>query len=190
MKRRTPSKTTLGVLATAAAMSFASPSFATIVAWLPDVVKIAPPPDVTLGQLEDDLDIQGFDERQCFQVPAAGLQTDQGMIPPNTWVSSHKFHGDPVTSLLLDGRARFDHDILGVMSSAVLLDNSDATCGAPGTTYPTGIEVNRGLESTQADGYVLLDSRTIRIRMEVPLDSYSDQVRVITRCCPDPQVCD
>jgi hypothetical protein len=178
-------------IALAALVAAATPAAATIIAWFGDVVKVAPPADVTLGMSENDFILQAFDERQCFQVPGGGLPTDQGVIGAGTWVSSHMVHADPTAgvALLLQGRAQFDHDILGVMSTTALLDGSDALCGNPGTIYPTGSEPNRQLEAGQADAYALFGPRTLGVRMEVPVDSYSDQIRVITRCCPDGMVC-
>ena len=186
-------KKTKIALAAVIAASITTPALATIDAWFGAAVKVAPPANVSLNQSQSNVILQSFDERQCFQVPMGGLQTDQGMIGAGTFVSSHMVHANPTAGnpLLLGGRVHFNADILGVMSTALLLDNSDALCGNPGTIYPTGLEVNRGLEGPpQVDDYTLLAPRLLGVRMEVPVNSFSDQIRVITRCCPQGQNCD
>lgn len=180
-------------LAAVVAASITTPALAFIDGWFGAVVKVAPPADVRLDQSENNAIIQAFDERQCFVVPMGGLQTDQGLIPAGTLVSSHMAHGDPTVNnpLLLNGRVHFNADILGVMSTTGLLDNSDALCGNPGTIYPSFIEPNRGYEGApQLDDYALLAPRMLRVRMDVPVNSFSDQIRVITKCCPAGQQCD
>ena len=157
---------------------------AAIIAVTPDVVLFTPA-DVRLNQTQSNVQIDGFDEQQCIQL-GAPLQTDQGFIPAQSWVSCHFFHMDPVTSAVLDGKARFDGDILGVISSSALLDASEPTCQIPNVTYPVaGAEVNRGLEAFQPnDRYQIIDAgRGIHIEMDVPFFSFTDQIRVIT-CCP------
>jgi hypothetical protein len=163
----------------------ATSATAAIVATAPAFVQLTPaPPSVVLGALQSDMVLFAFDERQCFQVPAGGLATDNGNIPAGTWVSSGFLHGDARTSLLLDGRVVFNGPVLGVISTDGGLDASDATCGAPGTTYPTG-QMFRGLDAGQADTYAIVAGGFgIAARMEVPPASFLDQIRVITRCCP------
>ncbi len=161
----------------------ATPAVAAIINVLPDIVLWAMT-DVTLDATESDVMIRAMDERQCF-VPAADLQMDDALIPAtqNNLISCHFFHLDPVNNgagVVLDGKARFDGPILGVISSSVGLNNSDGPCGLPGVMYATG-EFNRGLEPFQVDGYRTAGNR-IEMRMDVP--SFSDQLRVIT-CCGD-----
>jgi hypothetical protein len=156
------------------------------VATVPDVVQMVSN-DVTLDQTESDVQIIAFNERgnglNCFAL-TKDVHTDQGMIPKSTLVKSHFIHGDPVTTLLLEGRVRFDTPIIGVISTSALLDASDGQLGRPGTTYPpAGSEPNRGLEAGQADNYQVVGGGfVIAVRMEVPLDSFSDQIRVVTAC--------
>jgi hypothetical protein len=166
----------------------ASSGFATIVAVVPDVVLFQPA-DVRLNQTQSNVQIDGFDEKQCFKL-GADLTTDQGLIAAGTVVSCHFFHLDPVNGApVLEGKARFDDLILGVISDSGLLDDSDAPCqeldaaGNPLVIYPMpGVEANRGLDPNQVnDRYQIIQGGlAIKIRMDVP--SFSDQVRVVTRC--------
>lgn len=175
----------LGVLVLAV-----QPGHATITAVLPAVVKLAAgPASVELDKLESDTDISAFDEEQCVTA-AVAVQTDQGWIPAGTPFSCHFFHSDPVTvppGSLLTGRAMFDTEIIGVISTTADLDASDGVCGLQTTAYPTGVAPHRGFEPAQADAYQLLNPFALRVRMEVP--STFDQMRVLT-CCPGEPGCD
>jgi len=172
--------------ATAVLAVGATSVLAAIVMVQPDIVEFTPT-DVRLDQTQSDVRIIGFDEKQCFQL-GANLDTDRGSIAAGTNVSCHFFHMDPVTGgPVLDGRARFDGNILGVISRTALLDASDVTCtapGVPGVLYPTGTNANRGLEAFQPnDRYQIIEAGFgIRIQMDVP--SFLDQVRVVTSCSP------
>ena len=179
------------VAATTAALALAATSAtAAIVATAPAFVQIAPPPSVELNQLQSNVNLFAFNERQCFWLNF-NLQTDQGFIPAFTKMSSHYLAGDPFTALTLDGRVRFDNRIIGVISTTAGLDASDAACGAPATVYPTGVEPNRGLEpTTQADAYQIIGGGfVIRALMEIPLFSFSDHIRVLTQCDCEGDLC-
>jgi hypothetical protein len=178
--RRAPWK----VAATTVGLALAATSAtAAIVATGLSAIQIAPPASVALGQLQSNLDMFAFNERQCFWLNF-NLPTDQGFIPAFTKMSSHMLHVDAVTNTVLDGRVRFDNVILGVISTTAGLDASDAACGAPGTAYPTGMEPNRGLEPGQADAYqIIAGGFAIQARMDLPpFLSFTDQIRVLTRC--------
>lgn len=168
--------------ATAGLTLAAGTATAAIVAVAPAVVLFTPT-DVTLNMTQSDVRLIAFDEQQC--VPLLTRQhTDQGWIPKGTLVESHFVHADPFTSLLLTGRVLFDTQILGVIGSTADLDSSDYL-GLPTVNYPTGTELNRGLEAAQADSYVIAPSgRALEVTMEVPVNSFSDQIRVLT-CCHD-----
>lgn len=165
----------------------ATSAAAAIVATAPAFVQVVAPASVAPGALSSNVNLFAFNERQCFPVPAGGLATDGGVIPAGTRVSSHFLHGDAVTTLLLDGQVLFNGPILGVISTSAGLDASDATCGLPATVYPTGFGP-RGLEAGQADAYAIIAGGFgIAARMQVPPPpaSFLDQIRVITRCCPN-----
>lgn len=166
----------------------ATSAAAAIVGTAPAFVQVLPAPaSVAPGGLESDTNLFSFNERQCFQAPGGGIPTDNGVIAAGTWVSCHFLHGDPLTNLLLSGQVLFSGPILGVISSSAGLDATDplAMCGVPGTTYPTG-QAFRGLEAGQADAYAIVAGGFgINARMEVPPNSFQDQIRVITRCCPN-----
>jgi hypothetical protein len=177
-------------VATAALAVTATSATAAIVATAAAFVQIAPPASVELNQQQSNAVLFAFDERQCFSLNF-NLQTDQGSIPAHTKMSSHFLHGDPFSQLLLDGRVLFDGPIIGVISTTAGLDASDVPCGAAGTIYPTGAEINRGLEPTQADAYqIIAGGFGIQARMEVPALSFSDQIRVLTRCECEGDACD
>jgi hypothetical protein len=170
-------------LAATAVAAAASPALATIVAVLPAVTLFAAS-DVTLNQTQSDTDIVAFDERQCVLLQK-DLRTDEGVIPAGARVSCHFFHFDPVNNgQIRDGKARFSSDVVGVISGSALLDASDGVCGLPGVTYPgPGAEPLRGFEPFQPnDRYQIIDAgRGIHLQTDVP--SFSDQLRVVTRCC-------
>jgi hypothetical protein len=146
-----------------------------------------PPTDVRLDQTESDVEIRAINERQqCFSL-GKDLEVDHGVIPKGTKMKCHLLHADPDTTLLLDGRVRFDTQILGVISTSTALDATDAMCFRNGMVYPmANAEPNRGLEpGIQADTYqIIAGGFGIQVRFEVPLDSFSDQVRVLN-CCGD-----
>src|SRR5688572_99035 len=78
-----------------------------------DIIEFTPA-SVVLGDEESDTQLIAFDERQCFTLGAT-LQTDQGELLEGTEVSCHLVHGDAVVSFAqLQGRVRFDNQIVGV----------------------------------------------------------------------------
>lgn len=165
-------------------LMFATAASAAIINVQPDIV-FGTSNDLTQDATESDTTILGMDEEQCF-VPAVALDMDDGFIPPtnNNLISCHIFHLDPVNNgagIVLDGRARFDGPILGVISSSAGLDASDVPCGPEGVDYPTG-DANRGLEGFQPLDRYRVNGDRIRLQMDVP--TFMDQVRVIT-CCGD-----
>jgi hypothetical protein len=153
-----------------------------------------PPTDVRLDQTESDVEIRAINERQqCFSL-TKDLEVDEGVIAKGTKMKCHLIHADPDNTLLLDGRVRFDTQILGVISTSDGLDATDAMCFRNGMVYPnTGDEPNRGLEpGIQADTYqIIAGGFGIQVRVEVPPNSFSDQVRVLNCCgeeCAAPQL--
>ena len=177
-----------GIAGTLAIGSVATPARAAIVAVIPDIVMFLPA-DVSLNQTESNVDIVGFDERQCFD-PVADLTMDNGTIPGQAQVriSSHLLHADPVNgNVVLDGRAFFDGRILGVISDSTLLDDSDPICRNPAVTYPVaGNETLRGLEPGQAQDRYRIIAGGAGIEVQMDVSGASDQIRVIT-CCPGQQ---
>lgn len=166
---------------------------ATIVATGLDAVQFVPV-DVRLDQTESDVRIIAFNERQlpCV-ILKDDLPVDQGVIPKGTKLKSHFIHADPVNALLLEGRVRFDTQIVGVISTSAGLDATDALFGRPGVVYPNpGDEDFRGLEpGVQADQYqIIAGGFAIQVRLQVPFDSFSDQIRVLNCCGDNCQVAD
>jgi hypothetical protein len=144
------------------------------------------PTDVSLDQTQSDVRIIAFTERpQCVTLTKDLMVDNDAVIPKGTRVKPHFIHADPFTSLLLDGRVLFDTQILGVISTSGELDATDPLFGRPGVTYPTpAMESSRGLEpGIQADQYqIIAGGFGIQVRLEVPIASYSDQLRVLNRC--------
>ena len=154
-------------------------SMAAIVAVRPDVI-ISTPADVTLNQTESDVDIKAFDERQCFNLTSP-LAVDGAVIPAGTGVSCHFMHFDPVSSnITLSGKARFDTPIIGVISISPDLTASDLVCGQGVIYPPAGTEIFRGLDPVFTNDQYVVNGRRIRVNLEV--DTASDQLRVITDC--------
>jgi hypothetical protein len=157
---------------------------AAIVAVFGDAVQFTPA-SVVLNTAQSNVNFAAFNERQCFQL-ANDLEVDEGVIPANTWVSCHFNHADPAAAAgaFFEGRVRYDAPIIGVISSASGLDDSDDDC-MNGVVYPVpGTEPNRGLEAFQVDQYqIIMGGFGIALRFDVP--SFSDEVRVITQCAQD-----
>jgi len=147
-------------------------------------IVLGAPASVVLGATQSDVQIVGFNEKQCITL-MKDMDTDHGTIPAGSEVSCHFFHSDPVNTSLLAGKARFDSHIIDVISGSGNLDKSDPPCRRMGVAYPVaGTEGNRGLEGFQPnDRYQIIDAGFgIQMQMDVP--SFSDQLRVIT-CCGD-----
>jgi hypothetical protein len=108
-----------------------------------------------------------------------------GIIQAGTVVSSHFVHADRLVGggqhghVNLEGTLHVDADILGI---AILEPSLNATdfLGAPGTLYPTGVQVRR-LNLDRQDDFVIeqTDRRTVTIHSD--LIGAFDQVRIITK---------
>lgn len=99
-----------------------------------------------------------------------------GTLPAGSSVDSYLIHRDPDgdTATPLEGWVRFAQPIVGVIVSGTKLDASDATLGAPTTTYARGAA--RGLEA----GDMLRlssDGKTLWMRLG---GADLDHVRVLT----------
>lgn len=154
---------------------------ANIVGTTGDILQTAPPASVVLGATTSNTVLFAFNENPTACVTlAADLLTDGGVIFAGTRIKSHFFHSDfDSPGAPLGGRVRFDADILGVISTTMRLDRSDAL-SATATTYPTGLEPDRGLEAVPTDAYTVVAPRVIELQMDVT--TFSDQVRVVTAC--------
>ncbi len=156
-----------------------------------------PPTSVIPGQQHSDLEIVAFTEWQAWtllgdvnvNISAVGTydETDDltpGVILLGTPVASHFLHVDPVetNAIGLGGSVTFQARILGVIILTPELDQTDASLGRPGTTYPTlpAEKENRGLElDTQEDRIIVHDDlRTLSVHLETCCNI--DQIRVIT----------
>jgi len=187
------------LIPTAAALSLAiaaCPAHAAITSTSGAAQKIAAPADITTGKLESDTIIHAFEERssvttsqtislditQPGTVPGtSGSNLSPGSIPQGTVVNSHYIHYDKVggsdTIKSATGSVTFGEDVLGLIISLSALTATNATLGAPGTTYPTGssqhIELNDGTMITLSS-----DRRTVSVTLRVTC--CADNIRVIT----------
>jgi hypothetical protein len=117
-------------------------------------------------------------------------------ISAGTCVDSYLLQWDPgglpfPTSAQADGSVTFDQQILGVEVLDTSLDASDSL-GNPGTSYPTGQNVERGLEligaahvnrSGNPDTFTLSASLT-QLTVHLDTGAYFDQVRILVSCGP------
>jgi len=163
------------------------------------ILRLASPPaSVAVNATEDATNAIAFDERQNVTLPAAlvvdaidpGTYTTNASptnkVPAQRVVDSHLIHSDPPGSggggVHRTGTLTFPADIVGVISSTDRLGASDATLGAPGTTY-AGKTKFRGLEADSASGpdtfTIGSDRRSISIDLRTT--SVIDDIRVLTK---------
>lgn len=183
----------MAALAGAALFAAATTASAAIVATTGSIVHIAPPPSVSIQELESNTEMFAFDEQQNVtlsdpvnvDITVPGTYNDPslltpGTIPAGTVVSSHFVHADKIQGIgrvHLIGTVEVDADILGIAVIGTTLDGTDFL-GAPGTIYPTG-GFQRQLALAGGDFVIEhVDRRTVTIK--VSLSSHLDQVRVIT----------
>ncbi|MEM7223637.1 MAG: PKD domain-containing protein [Pseudomonadota bacterium] len=147
------------------------------------------PPSLAPGEVESDIQIAVLGEAANVTlatplevsdvVPegAVGFGTTHG-LPAGLTISSTLIHFDPATAgTALTGVATFDEEILGVILDDAMLDASDGTLGAPGTSYPSG-ETGRG--ATESDTVTLsADRRTLTFTLQE--DGDLDQIRIVTK---------
>lgn len=136
-----------------------------------DARIIVPPPAIGNNNFQIN-EFFAFDELQQ-QVLAVDLETDQGVIPAGTAVSSHYIAYDPPGNMRLQATVEFDAEVLGVISTREPLIASDFL-GSPMTQYQS--PSLRGLESD--DSYTI-DGRTVS--MDFRASSPGDYVRIVTR---------
>jgi hypothetical protein len=170
---------------------------AAIVGTTGNIVQIAPPPSVQLGQLESNDHAVAFDEQQGVTL-AANLPVDitvpgtyddpnaltPGVIPAGTVVNSQFIHSDNVgsgkgTKATFDGSVQVEGDILGISVLNDSLDAGDPLVGAPGTIYPTGT-VSRKLALDPTKDIVTFepDGTTVSVHLETTF--HADQIRIIS----------
>ncbi|MEX2309974.1 MAG: hypothetical protein WD738_20545 [Pirellulales bacterium] len=166
---------------------------------------ITPPASLNEGDLEDTDTAVIFAERQRVLL-AADLSVDAinfgaevqgstntavaGVIPAGRMVDSYLVHFDPVgqptdlnVTVSWSAIFEFGDRILGAIYSDELLDASDFL-GAPGTTYPTGVEF-RGTTGDQEgnDGFIWGQIRVFQGLQSVTVAV--DQFRIILQV-PEP----
>lgn len=111
-------------------------------------------------------------------VPATGAS-----IAAGTTVTSYFVHMDVPAAIANDtvtGTITFDSDVLGVILTNEGLDATDATLGAPGTTYATGDPSRRTVSGEKIDVVTIsADRRTVQFTAYANNVSL-DQFRVVT----------
>jgi hypothetical protein len=124
-----------------------------------------------------------FDELQDV-VLSAPLTVNEGSatfgteIPAGTVIDSHYVFIDPPSTQRIQGTVDFDGEVIGVIKSKSLLEDSDYL-GAPATSYSSvGL---RGLERRDSVSI----SATQQVAVDVSAGSPGDFVRVIT-LVPEP----
>jgi len=174
-------------------LSGSNHSLANISSTSPDVVKVAPPASVDIGDTESDTEILAFDEKQNFvltkaitvDISSAGTYADvgsltPGVIPLGTVVNSHFVHFDPLGDdaniVALTGSLVVDGEILGIIVLDAQLDSSVSELGIPGTTYEVG---NGGLEFFEEFVTVKPDLRTVEVKFSANFSV--DQIRIISK---------
>lgn len=103
-------------------------------------------------------------------------------LEAGTVVNSYFVHQDALGrrgNIFLQSSITFDEQILGVIVSASSLNASDFL-GAPGTTYPTGIDVLRGLDYPRALDAITLSEDRHTISFELQTQVAMDHIRIIT----------
>ncbi len=135
------------VSVSALAATLSSSAFSAIIATAGQAVQIAPPPSAVYGALPG-LPAYCWNEQSgitttAMNVNIAGPGSYTGAAPWTGVVSgtfdSHIVHFDASSGVAAAfGDVWFSSAIRAVIYTNVLLDNTDATWGAPGTTYPTG----------------------------------------------------
>jgi hypothetical protein len=201
---------TAACLAASLATFVAAHSTAGIASLQGDIEMIDPPDSVQLGALESNTTMRVFLEKTNFVLPSA-IQVDilgagradmdnrntpptPGQIPAGTRVDVFLIHHDQLgdTEGTLFGQVGTDTDILGVIHSDNLLDNSDAVLGVDSTLYPNGLAL-RGMVVDPTEGdFEFVDvlntpNGVRRIDVNSAVGEVLDQVRVITAAgVPEP----
>jgi hypothetical protein len=174
------------------------PAKAGIIATSGGVNVINPPPSVQLGAVQSNTLIPTFAERVRFSLPnsvvvditSAGTYANNPILTPGgvaggTLVDSYYMYSDPIdsNSIMFNGSATFNTNILGVIVLDNTLNGSDPILGAPGTLYPTGLSA-RGMELTPGEDSVTISADLRTLTFHGHTDTSQDTVRIITAASP------
>lgn len=181
---------------------------AAITGILGDITPIAPPPSVQVDALVSNTTMSVFAERTNYTLTGAvnvdifgvGLQDNDfltpppatGTIAPFTRVDVYYVHFDTPGETLgtLFGSISFNAEVLGVAHTDLLLNFSDHL-GAPGTLYPTGLELRgmvgtiEGTDFVEVVNPLMGPPQTVRINANV--EFVLDGVRIITAAATIPE---
>jgi hypothetical protein len=178
-------------LALSALAATASLSNAAIIGVSGNCVQIPAPPSALVGALAS-AKAWAWDEQTNITV-GTGIYCDEtqnpgGNLTPIPGIllgsfDSHIVHFDSIPGVVnAAGAVTFSQPIVGVIFLTTSLNNSDATCGALATTYPTGYPLRQfGSSSFSVFGNML----------QFNLNSFASapllvEVRVLTHSVPAP----
>ncbi len=108
-------------------------------------------------------------------------------IPASTPVVCILLHMDSINGVYAEatGGVRLDSDVLGIITSTALLEDSDGACAAPGVDYPAhrsaGGLPHRGMDGedgVQFRHFTDHDEVNVRLKVRNP----GDQVRILKSC--------
>ena len=184
--------------------SVGTASAASITATSAGVSVVDPAPaSVAEGALESDVDLFAFLERTAtlssdIEVDIVTDGTYSGANVPNSTISAGTGYssffiqadpvGQPSNRISLTGTITFDQDILGIIISNDLLDDTDSILGSPTTTYiPSSGQRNRALESSDS---ITINGNQLTLNLLRVTGDGVDQLRVLvaepTATIPEP----
>lgn len=164
---------------------------APLIAGVSGDISLEPAPaSAQFGAWESDATMRLFQERSVTLSGALGVDIDSpgsyavfstlsaASIAPQTQVTSFLLHVDPVGSTWnrFTGAVTFSVPVLGLIVSTSQLAASDATLGAPGTTYEQQ-HGGRGLDDKE-DGISLSADRR-QLTLSLGADIALDEMRIV-----------
>jgi hypothetical protein len=160
---------------------------------------VAPPPSVQKGADQSSTTAIIFQERSGFTLPSNvavdvtapgtsnsgnGYTPSPGTVALGTSVDVWFIHSDPPGNVSTNyvGTVTFDTPILGIIDTIPGLNDTDASLGHPGTSYPTGL-ANRALETPDT---LTLSANDRTISFNFTTSSAVDEVRILVAAVPEP----
>lgn len=174
-------------------LTAAAAANASIVSTTGQVVQVGNPPVANFPNIVSPI-AWAWDEQQGVNV-ATGVFADITTNPGNSTTpspglvfgtyNSHFIHWSALPPGSISGTVTFDGPIAAVIYGDTFLDLSDATFGALGTAYPTGLFA-RGLNTFGGNVSVLANTISFNFGSSTAGNVELEQVRVLTRQVPAP----